>query len=124
MPLLKKVMGYEQSDLSHIPAIRWGIQNESTAREKYASLMSSEHGNFTCDRTGLWINPFYSHLGVSRDGVTSCSCHGNGLLEIKCPYSARSTAVLSKESCSFLTDSGYLNKKHRYYTQVQGQLMV
>ena len=37
---------------------------------------------------------------------------------------ARSTAVLSKESCSFLTDLGYLNKKHRYYTQVQGQLMV
>ena len=53
MPLLKKVMGYEQSDLSHIPAIRWGIQNESTAREKCASLMSSEHGNFTCDQTGL-----------------------------------------------------------------------
>jgi len=94
MLLLKKVMGYEQSDLSHIPAIRWGIQNESTAREKYASLMSSEHGNFTCDRTGLWINPLYPHLEVSPDGVTSCSCHGDGLLEIKCPYSARSTAVL------------------------------
>ena len=34
VPLLKKVMGYEQSDLGHIPSIRWGVQNENDAREK------------------------------------------------------------------------------------------
>jgi len=33
--------------------------------QKYASLMSIEHGNFTCDWTGFWINPLYPHLGVS-----------------------------------------------------------
>ena len=124
VPLLKKIMGYEQNDLSYIPSIRWGIQNENTAREKYATLLSTEHENFTCNLTGLWVNPLYPHLGVSPDGVTSCSCHGDGLLEIKCPYSSRDTSFLNKDNCSFLTESGYLNRKHRYYTQVQGQLMV
>ncbi|XP_065919203.1 uncharacterized protein [Dysidea avara] len=122
--LVKKIMGYEQNDLSHIPAIRWGVQNESVARVQYASIMSAEHNNFTCNLTGLWINSLYPHLGVSPDGVTSCSCHGQGLLEIKCPYSARNAEFLTSETCCFLTDAGYLNKKHRYYTQIQGQLMI
>jgi len=46
VPLLKKVMGYEQSDLGHIPSIWWGVQNENIAREKYAVLMSAVHDNF------------------------------------------------------------------------------
>ena len=123
-PLIKKIMGYEQNDLSHVPAISWGVQNENIARVQYTSIMSAEHDNFTCSLSGLWINPCYPHLGVSPDGVTSCDCHGKGLLEIKCPYSARNAEFLSNETCCFLTDSGYLNKKHRYYTQIQGQLMI
>ena len=67
--------------------------------------------NFTCDCTGLWLNPPYPHLGVSPDGVTSCSCYEDGLLEIKCPFSAWRTAVLSKESCSFLTKSSYFKQE-------------
>ena len=86
--------------------------------------MSAEHNNFTCNLTGLWINPLYPHLGVSPDGVTSCSCHGQGLLEIKCPYSARHAEFLTSEMCCFMTGAGYLNKKYRYYSQIQGQLMI
>ena len=33
--LIKRVMGYEQSDLSHVPAIKWGVENESVARQLY-----------------------------------------------------------------------------------------
>ena len=81
-------MGYEQNDLSHIPVINWGLQNESAARQQYATIMSTDHEEFTCNLTKLWIN-LYPHLGVSPDGVTTCSCCGDGLLEIKCPFSAR-----------------------------------
>ena len=94
------------------------------ARDQYASLMSTDHNNFTCNLTGLWINPLYPHLGVSPDGVTSCSCQGQGVLEIKRPYSARNADFLTNETCNFLTDAGYLNRKHHYYTQIQGQLMT
>jgi len=72
LPLLKKIMGYEQSDS---PSIRGGVQNENAARGKYTTLTYTEHENFTRNLTGLWINPLYPHLRVSPDGVTSCSCH-------------------------------------------------
>ena len=75
-PLVKKIMGYEKNDLSHVPAIGWRVQNENVARDQYTNLLSAEHDNFTCNLTGLWINPLYPHLGVSPDGVTSRSCHG------------------------------------------------
>ena len=64
-PLVKRIMGYEQNDLSHIPAINWGVQNESVARQQYATIMSIDHDGFTCNLTGLWVNPLYPHLGVS-----------------------------------------------------------
>ena len=48
-PLIKRVMGYDQSDLSSIPAIKWGIDNEMTAREEYTVMMSSSHASFQCN---------------------------------------------------------------------------
>jgi len=120
----KEDYGICENDLSHVPAIRWGAQNENFARDQYANLVSADHNNFTCNLTVLWINPLYPHLGVNPDGVTSCSCHGQGVLEIKCPYSARNADFLTNKACNFLTDAGYLNRKHHYYTQIQGQLMI
>ena len=86
--------------------------------------MSTKHDNFACNLTGLWVSPLYPHLGASPDGVTTCGCHGDGLVEIKCPFSARHTNSLSSQTCGFLTEAGFLDRKHRYYTQVQGQLMI
>ena len=123
-PLIKRVMGYEQSDLSHVPAIKWGVENESVARQLYTNVMSTKHDNFACNLTGLWVSPLYPHLGASSDGVTTCGCHGDGLVEIKCPFSARHANSLSSQTCGFLTEAGFLDHKHHYYTQVQGQLMI
>ena len=63
-------MGYEQSDLSHVPAIKWALQKEHVARQQYADLMSAQHEGFACSLTGLWVSPSYPHLGVSPDGFT------------------------------------------------------
>lgn len=42
-------------------------------------------------KSGLIINPAFSHLGASPDGLIK-SCDGRdkiiGLIEIKCPYNA------------------------------------
>ena len=124
--LVKQVLGYENDDLSHIPAVRWGITNENTARKKYINIMSSKHNNFVCTLSGLWINPLYPHLGASPDGITRCDCCGEGILEIKCPFSAKEVHPdnLKSHTCAFITDTGHINHKHRYYTQVQGQLMI
>ena len=73
-------MDYEH-DLSFLPAIRWGSENEDVAHEQYINEMSQTHVDFTCTVSGLIIN---SHLGASRNGLMNCKCCGRGLLEIKC----------------------------------------
>ena len=109
-PLIKRVMGYEQSDLSHVPAIKWGVGNENVARQLYTNV----HDNFACNLIGLWVSPLYLHLGASPDGVTTCGCHGDGLVEIKCPFSARHAVQLN---LWVFNRSWLFDRKHRYYTR-------
>lgn len=115
----------KHKDLSHIPAIKWGIDKEDEARRQYTEEMSACHQNFYCKPCGLVVNPLYPHLGASPDGIISCTCCGTGLLEIKCPYSGRNSHpdALRCANKSFLNSQG-LVRTHKYYTQVQGQLLL
>ena len=45
------------------------------------------------EKSGLLIHTSYPHLGASPDGVISCNCCGNGVLEVKCPYNARQLSL-------------------------------
>jgi len=114
-----------KQDLSHIPAIRWGISNEERARQDYVITMSS-HIDFECTSVGLVVNPVFPHLGASPDGLVTCKCcHGSGLVELKCPYSVRNAHpnTLREKSQSCLSEVG-MATSHSYYTQVQGQLLI
>jgi len=62
--LLQRLLDHK--DISHIPALQWGIDNESRA---YVEKVSSSHIDFT-------------HLGASADGFVYCSCHSKGIIEI------------------------------------------
>ena len=55
----------------------------------YVEMMSTTHVEFEVEATGLHVNPKYPYLGASPDGLVMCACCGNGLLEVKCPYSVR-----------------------------------
>ena len=71
------------------------------------------------------INPQYPHLGASPDGFIKCSCCGEGVIEIKCPFSVKDgmPEELHKKMGSFLNQVGIV-KTHKYYTQIQGQLEI
>ena len=67
------------------------------------------------------------HLGASPDGLLTCTCCGDGLLEIKCPYSLRHTTLNSAGKDFYLQhtpDGLKLSTSHAYYYQVQGQLEI
>ena len=117
--LVKQIMGYEQSDLSHVPAIKWGLQYEHVARQQYTNLMYAQHEGFACSMTGLWVSPRYPHLGVSPDGFPTCICCEKAFKRLSVHFQLNRSSINCK-TCNFLTDSGYLN---RNYTQVQGQLL-
>ncbi|KAK8766847.1 hypothetical protein V5799_006373 [Amblyomma americanum] len=55
-------------------------------------------------------------LGATPGGLWSCSCHGVGLVEIKCPWSLREPNHSVLEA-PYLNDQGHLIEKHPYYTQ-------
>ena len=109
-------------------AIRWGIGNESVAREAYCCEVKDHHDSFTVASTGLHIDPLYPHLGASPDGLINCTCCGKGVLELKCPYSIRDIdpAMIQRADFYLIPQDGdlRLNQKHNYYYQVQGQMMV
>ncbi len=113
-------------DISHLPAVQWGINNEDVARQDYIKEMSmSSHTNFVCTNAGLVVNPLFPHLGASPDGFVCCDCCGKGLLEIKCPFTARDIhpSGLRGKPRSCLGEKGVVTS-HAYYTQMQGQLVI
>jgi len=64
-------------------------------------------------------------LVASPGGTVHCNCCGKGLVEIKCPYSAKDLdpeAIRGKpQSC--LTERG-VSTTYSYYTQIQGKLLI
>lgn len=98
----------EPTDLSDIPAVRWGLEHEDYAR----SLWELKHGDIAsplCVESDA--NPIFR---ASLDGYTT-----NGeVLEIKCPYPDGITIMdvkIRRENS---------DAYKRYFIQVQHQLMV
>lgn len=127
--LIKELMERNAS-LSHVAAVRWGMEHEDVARNEYFELASESHKKFSCALTGLHVNPCYPHLGATPDGLIECDCCGEGVLEVKCPFKHRDKhphdAVVDLQYCLRNDDDGtvHLRCDHQYYYQVQGQLAI
>ena len=79
---------------------------------------------FEVDSAGLFVNPESPHLGASPDALICCQCCGEGLLEIKCPYSIKDSTPTLAPYIKVKDDGFQLDTKHNYYFQVQGQLAI
>ncbi|KAK5877435.1 hypothetical protein CesoFtcFv8_024938 [Champsocephalus esox] len=75
-------------------ATRYGCKYEATARKQYEGVQSLHHQGFSCKDSGLWLNPQWPYMGASPDGCVTCTCHGTGICEIKCPHSKQEEANL------------------------------
>ncbi|XP_003730120.1 uncharacterized protein LOC115928222 [Strongylocentrotus purpuratus] len=105
-------------------SLKYGRDNESHVLEEYSRTCS--HNDIKITHTGLRLDAERHWLGASADGLVECSCHGKGVIEIKCPYSARSMSreeYLKSEYCCLDANSN-LKYGHRYYDQVQMQMRV
>ncbi|XP_034071108.1 uncharacterized protein LOC117545435 isoform X2 [Gymnodraco acuticeps] len=67
-------------------------------------------------------------MGASPDGGVTCTCHGTGICEIKCPHRKQEEANLrlcaGEQGFCLVNDGGTvkLDRRHAYYHQVQAQL--
>jgi putative phage-type endonuclease len=85
-------------------AMEWGIE-----QEQFACIEYEASRNVFVERTGFWLHPTISWLGVSPDRLVG----DEGLIEVKCPNTT--------------THLGYLFENKipaDYYKQIQCQLWV
>lgn len=78
---------------------------------------------------GLCVNPEYPYLGASPVGIV-CDEGNCGIIEIKCPYTARDMSIEESLSCpGFCLEEkdskiSFKKKNHAYYYQIQGELLT
>lgn len=111
------------------PAMVIGKKWKKKAIEKYKTAVGKHHLGFMVHKCGLFVgNAIY--IGASPDGIVACGCHGNGVLEVKCATKFWNQDPKSKEFIEKLPYLRYeagninLNKKHKYYSQVQFQMGI
>ena len=120
--IAKRVLS--KPDISNIPAVQWGISKEDTAKRDYIREMSS-HNEFEDTAAGLVVNTLFTHCEASPDGFVDCSCCGKGLVEIKCPFTAKDLhpdAIREEQHlCLAVKD---MSTSQSYCTQIQSQLVI
>ena len=99
------------------------------ARKKYVELLGKSHNDFFVIKSGLILHPSFSFFGATPDGIVNCSCHGPGVLEIKCPFrckeaSFKETATQASFCLEEHDDGLRLKEDHAYYYQVQLQMKM
>ena len=112
-------------DISHIPAVKYGIDNESLAASTYAKYMQPLQ-ILDC---GVVISPQMPWLCSSPDRKVIDKDVGFGLVEIKCPYTLRNLRPedACKDPsfyCEIVEGKPTLKRKHDYYYQIQVQLGI
>ena len=117
---------FEIKDYASLPVqLSHGYHNETKACIIYIT-----NTGFTVDLCGLVVNPSLPWLGASPDGIVHDPSKSSvELLEIKCPYTHRLSAVedAACDSSFFaeLSDGKVtLKKNHKHYYQVQGQMAL
>ena len=128
-PSLLQNICYPQKTTFTSLATHWGQINESIAKKAYSTSSSKQHKDLTIRSCGIYVHPDYPFMGASPDAVVSCECHGEGVVEIKCPYSHRyhsvEQALEDRHFCLQKEDGKIvLSRQHPYYSQVQGQIFL
>ncbi|CAL9699753.1 unnamed protein product [Knipowitschia caucasica] len=106
-------------------ATKWGCDHEKKARQHYIDSMQNLHENFQLKESGLIITPKYPFLGATPDGIGSCDCCGDVILEVKCPYCRKDSEIDENVDCLEMRGEHlHLKTSHAYYYQVQCQLLL
>ncbi|KAJ8049211.1 hypothetical protein HOLleu_01843 [Holothuria leucospilota] len=99
---------------------------ESEAREKYISTMKVEGHKLKVEESGLVVCENHVYLAASPDGLISCQCCGEGVLEIKCPLSVSHTTPSphNLDCVCEMDGKPALKRSHPYFSQVMFEMAV
>jgi len=142
--LLTQICSSEPKTIN-VPSVQWGRSHESLAIKLYTALLTgmalpagvsfpgnivinspAPHANCSVHAAGFRICLTKPFLGASPDSYIMCDCHGKGVVEVKCPYTNRDTALSELlPRTDFVVDENYsIRSSHQYSTQMQLQMYV
>ena len=126
-PLLNKLTGRTKVN-SDIVSLKYGRLTEPEALSSYSKLLTRMgHKQVKVTSCGLFVLADTPYIGASPDGLVTCACCGNGLVEIKCPSSISHTEP-AVTNLNYLEEKqdGTIGLKHtdRYYSQIQAEMAV
>lgn len=111
----------DQRDLGKVKAIQWGVTHEKDGLQVLQNILKT-----TISSCGIFLSES-GVLGASPDGIVD----KDYVVEVKCPYKYRELelSVALKNDTSYILywdDTGkmWINKKHPYYHQIQGQIYL
>ena len=123
--MISLLMGYES--INQTWQMKHGINSEIHAVQKFKSVFKETHKNCVFNSPGMTIDENKPYLSATPDLEIECSCHGLGLVEIKCPASiiGKIPSTQNYEHIESRED-GSLVLKHTspYYYQIQGQMAI
>ena len=122
--LVAKIMGYIKPPQTW--QMKHGINTEIHANEKYKQLVKKSHKNVKVKEPGMTVLQPYPFISVSPDLEVICSCHGPGLVEIKCPASliGKVPSIENYHHLELSDGQIKLKRNSEYYFQIQGQMAV
>ena len=125
-PSVIKTICHPDTGTLNTPAVSWGREKEPIAYKAYKDIVSPLHTECVIKETGLRICVDKPFIGASPDGIVTCECHGDGVIEIKCPYKFKDSSVSEMIASEgfYLSDTHQLKRTHPYFTQVQQQMYV
>ena len=93
-PLVNEIMNGK--DISYLEAVKWGTLHESDAIQSFEMHESPNHIDKVVHKCGLFLKNNMPYIGATPDAIAICKCHGQAVLEVKCPLSIRNDNILNK----------------------------
>ena len=86
-PLVKQVI-YKDENLDKVAAVQWGGggSDEENALNQFYAHEAGKHTDFKLLPACLFLDRYRAYTGVSPDASMHCKCHGQSIVEIKCPF--------------------------------------
>ena len=120
--LLNKIMQY--SEFMKKRNTRFGTNTEPLDWEYYKNAQLN-YKNLIVKQYGFLVKETYPHLGVSSDGILSCTYHNDRVLEIKCPHNSQNELKDWQNDKKFpVNPDGSFKQNHQYYFQIQLPMFI
>ena len=99
-------------------AMQYGIENEKHGINTFFEAFKKSHINAKLQTTGLVLHNSYPFIGTSPDGLLSCDCCQNAIIEVKCPYRLKDTGIRSWSILEYFDPQQNLKRSHTYFNQI------